>query len=298
MYRVPVSGQPPGVTDTVVVRLAPHAAMGAKEAAVQRTVAAQGYRTPTVHVSEPDEHGRGWWSVMDFAAGAPLLAGLDGIAALRRAPSLIRSIPLQLAEAMSALHRLDPEPVESAIRDVAPTVASTTADVIEELRSGAVTVDRPDVLAALDHLAGRMPRATRRVVCHGDLHPFNVLAKPGGLVVLDWTSALVADPSYDVAYTDLLLRHPPLQLPGSLRHVGRLAGRLLSNGFLAAYRRADPNNRTLEDLDWYRALHCARVVIEVMILREAARTKGDPRFQLGPAAARTLSAFTSTDVYA
>jgi hypothetical protein len=53
LFRVPVRHQPAGVADEVVVRLAPHRAMGAKEAEVQRAVATQGFPTPPVWLSSP-----------------------------------------------------------------------------------------------------------------------------------------------------------------------------------------------------------------------------------------------------
>ena len=81
MWRVRVSGQPDEMPTEVVVRFAPHREMGAKEAEVQRAVAALGFRTPRVWLSTPAAPPvDGWWSVMDFAPGAPLLAGLQGAA--------------------------------------------------------------------------------------------------------------------------------------------------------------------------------------------------------------------------
>ena len=77
MFRVPVRHQPAGVADQVVVRFAPHRAMGAKEAEVQRAVASQGFPTPALWLSCPDQTSGGWWSVMAFSPGRPLLTGLD-----------------------------------------------------------------------------------------------------------------------------------------------------------------------------------------------------------------------------
>jgi aminoglycoside phosphotransferase (APT) family kinase protein len=147
-----------------------------------------------VWLSCPDEHFGGWWSVMGFSPGQPLLAGLDGLAALRRAPSLLRTLPSQLAQSMAAVHRVDPAPVTAAVRSVAPEVAWSAPDVQEHLRLGADAARRDDVGAALDQLARHAPNTGREVVCHGDLHPFNVLDHDGQLVVLDWTGAVVADP--------------------------------------------------------------------------------------------------------
>lgn len=297
MFRVPVTGQPDGVAPEVVVRLAPHRLMGAKEAEVQKAVAAQGFPTPPVWLSAPDETRDGWWSVMDFAPGAPLLADLDGTAAVRRAPSLVRTLPARLAEVMADLHRLDPEPVTAAVDAVGAQVAWSTSAVLAQLRLGAKAAARRDVVTALDELGRRQPESRRGVVCHGDLHPFNVLDRGGELVVLDWTGAVVADPCFDVAFTELLLTNPPLVLPRPLDVVARAAGRLLARRFLTAYTQANPDV-SLVPLEWFRALHSARVLVEVTNLRAARgpNAGGHPWVLVAPAAAANLTAATGVEV--
>lgn len=297
MFRVPVTGQPDGVAPEVVVRLAPHRLMGAKEAEVQKAVAAQGFPTPPVWLSAPDETRDGWWSVMDFAPGAALLADLDATTALRRAPSLVRTLPARLAEVMSDLHRLDPEPVTAAVEAVAPDAAWSTSAVLAQLRLGAKAAARRDLVTALDELGRRQPEYGRNVVCHGDLHPFNVLDRGGELVVLDWTGAVVADPCFDVALTELLLANPPLVLPRPLDVVKRAAGRLLARRFLTAYTHANPDV-SLGPLEWFRALHSARVLVEVTSLRAARGPDADghPWVLVAPPAAANLTAATGVEV--
>jgi aminoglycoside phosphotransferase (APT) family kinase protein len=299
MFRVPVSGQPEGVADEVVVRAAPHRSMGAKEAEVQRAIAAQGFPTPAIHVSCPDEESGGWWSVMDFVPAAPLLDGLDGLAALRRAPALARTLPVQLAQATAALHRLAPAPVAAAVREAAPEVAFTPDALLEQFRAGAGVVGREDLAAALGRLAATAPAPipAADVVCHGDLHPFNVLDRDGELVVLDWTGAILADPCFDVAFTELLLANPPLALPGPLATIGRGVGRLLARRFVTAYAAANPG-AAMANLGWYRALHSARVLLEVANRRVAhgPGAGGHPFTLVAPAAAANLAAATGVDV--
>jgi aminoglycoside phosphotransferase (APT) family kinase protein len=299
MFRVAVSRQPAGVADEVVVRAAPHRSMGAKEAEVQRAIASQGFPTPAVHVSCPDDESGAWWSVMDFVPAAPLLDGLDGLAALRRAPALARSLPVQLAEAMAALHRLAPAPVTAAVRAAAPEVAWHPGALLEQFRAGAGAVGRADLDAALGRLAASAPAPETEVICHGDLHPFNVLDRHGELVVVDWTGAVLADPCFDVAFTELLLANPPIALPGPLATIGRGIGRLLARRFVAAYATANPGTE-MANLGWYRALHSARVLLEVTNRRVAhgPGAGGHPFTLVAPAAAANLAAATDMAVQA
>lgn len=206
-------------------------------------------------------------------------------------------LPVQLADAATRLHQLDPAPVTDAVQVAAPEVAWSTGAVLEQLRAGADTVGRSDVVAALDRLAADMPAPGGEVICHGDLHPFNVLAATDGLVVLDWTGALLAHPCFDLAFTELLLANPPLHLPAALAPVGRIAGRLLARRFVAAYARANPTI-SFESLSWFRALHSARVLVEAEHVRAAHGPGGGghPFLAVAPAAARHLFAATGIAV--
>lgn len=297
MWRVRVAGQPDPVPADLVVRFAPHRAMGAKEAEVQRTVAAAGFRTPRVWLSTAaPPPADGWWEVI-LAPGAPLLAGLEGPAILRRAPSLVRTLPAQLAEVMASLHRLDPRPVTDAVHRAAPEVAWTVPDVVEQLRVGAEVTGRADVVGALDRLAATAPAPTSLVICHGDLHPFNVLVDDEGLTLLDWTGALLADPCFDVALTELLLANPPVSLPPPLTPAVGAAGRLLARRFVAAYRRSNPA-ASLGALAWFRALHGARVLVNDTELRaqHGPDAGGHPLHAVVPAAARHLAGATGATI--
>jgi aminoglycoside phosphotransferase (APT) family kinase protein len=70
-----------------------------------------------------------------------------------------------------------------------------------KIRNAARTVEASliEVLAMLER------RAPRSVLCHGDLHPKNVILSPTGPVAVDWFDASRGDPAGDVARTSLLL---------------------------------------------------------------------------------------------
>lgn len=271
MYRLRVEGQPPGVPGDLVFRIAPDAAMGAKEIAVQQAVATLGYPTPTIRYARTDDVDEGGpWSIMDFSVGAPPLSDLNGLAALRRAAALFRQLPMQLATPMAALHALDPQSVTTAVTANAPTVAWDIQTLLSHFEAGASSLDRPDLVAIVQALAARRPDPTAEVVCHGDLHPFNLLvADSGATTVLDWTGAILAEPAFDLAYTSMLLATPPLAAPRPLDSIIGRIGDNLSRRFVTSYQTLSPG-ADLTRLDWYRALHGARMLIELAAI-EATR---------------------------
>lgn len=84
-----------------------------------------------------------------------------------------------------------------------------------KIRRSALMID-PDLSAAVDRLPAQ--RGVLRL-CHGDLHPGNVLLSRDGPVAIDWFDASRGEPIADMARSSLLLRHDeeedPLHLPGA-----------------------------------------------------------------------------------
>jgi aminoglycoside phosphotransferase (APT) family kinase protein len=298
MYRLELAGQPAGIPSNVVFRVAPDRAMGAKELAVQRCVADVGYPTPRVRLSAVDDADfDGVWSVMDFSTGVPPLGNLNGLAALRTARRLFAQLPVQLAHTMAELHRIDANVVSSSVKSAAPSVAWTVDDVLEHFVAGANGLDRQDLVAAVRELVERRPPPGDTVVCHGDLHPFNLLVDArGSVTVVDWTAAICADPAFDVAYTSMLLANPPLAAPRPLNHLLHATGRRLARRFVNAYiaESASSGGADLSNLDWYRALHGTRILIEISALeaRDPQAAAHHPFRALTPAAKSAITAVT------
>jgi aminoglycoside phosphotransferase (APT) family kinase protein len=299
MYRLRLEGQPRAVPSDLVFRMAPDTAMGAKEVAVQQSVAELGFPTPSVRLSgRADDDLAGTWSVMDFAAGTPPLGDLNGLNALRRAPRLLTRIPSDLATAMAGLHGLDPDPVSSAVEAAAPGVAWRVGELFEQFETGAEALGRRDLVCAVRALADRQPVAGTTVICHGDLHPFNLLVdERGPVTVIDWTAAIRAAPAYDLAFTALLLANPPLDAPRPLNTVIRSVGARMARAFIARYRALCPHS-DLGTLDWYRALHGARILIDAAS-QEACHGPGvgrHPFASLVPAATAAVNAATGSPI--
>jgi aminoglycoside phosphotransferase (APT) family kinase protein len=289
-----LTGIPTDVPDDVVLRVVPDAEMGAKEIAVQAALAEAGAPTPTIHLTGPAGGPLdNAWAVMDLASGEPLLTGLDGAAALRNLPRILASLPAQLAETMSAVHHIDPAPVVQRVRAAAPTVALTIDEFLPHLRAGAELAGRLDLVDALEVLALQAPPLAGVVLCHGDLHPFNLLRDGGRISVLDWTAALVAPPAYDVALTRLLLRYPPLAAPPALRPLIGAGAVALARRFVRRYHQANPS-ADLTNLDWYTGLHATRVLIDLATWHNAddARATDHPWSLIAPGAVTELTRIT------
>lgn len=47
---------------------------------------------------------------------------------------------------------------------------------------------------------------TERRLCHGDLHPANIVLGETGLFAIDWSKAMIGSPAADAARTELLIR--------------------------------------------------------------------------------------------
>lgn len=278
MWRIHLAGTPVGVPADLVVRVMPDATMGAKEMAVQAAAAQAGVPTPRVHLTGPPGGPlRNAWAVMDLAPGAALITGLDGAAALRRLPRLAAALPRQLAETMATVHRVDPAPVVAAVRDAAPSVALTLDELWPHVRGSVAATRRDDLEDALERLVAGQPHRGSAVVCHGDFHPFNLLAQGTRTTVLDWTGAIVAPPAYDVAFTWLLLRYPPLAAPPGLRPVIGAAAAALARRFVGLYRRTNPA-ADLTGLHWFAGLHALRIVSD----HDNWTRTGDPRARHHP----------------
>ena len=92
------------------------------------------------------------------------------------------------------------------------------------------------------------------MICHGDVHPFNLLVRSNGdITIVDWTASICAEPAYDVAFTEMLVGNPPLDVPGPLRAVIRRVGATLARRFVDRYQALAPHH-DLSALKWYGAL--------------------------------------------
>lgn len=255
LWRIQLTARTGPLAGDLVARVMPNPDVARRETAVQAHLADQGFPTPAVRLwSPPGAHLDRAWMVMDHAPGQPLLASLSGPAALIRLPGLARSMPRRLAQHAATLHTIDPGPLHDL---------PGPADLLGRIGNQVATIDQPDLTTLADHLDRHRPGPGRPVVCHGDLHPFNILTHPEGDTVLDWSSALIADPACDLAYTGLLLRHPPLHGPGALQPLIEAAGRALTGRLITSYQRVAARPVDPDQFRWFTDLHLLRIKAEV-----------------------------------
>jgi aminoglycoside phosphotransferase (APT) family kinase protein len=296
-----LANPPDGWPGELVARLMPDPGSARKETIVQGAVATAGFPTPPVRASGGPDTGLGRaFMVMDRAAGAPVLSGLDGgltPAALRR---LLRRIPQLLATSMARLHALDPNMVRGELEQVRE-VPVTVPGLLAALARFADEFGRPDLVRAGRWLAEHAPGSAPDVICHGDLHPFNLLADGDRVTVLDWSTALLAPRAYDAGFTSLLLSEPPLRVPGWQRPLVRVFGRHLARRFVLAYQRQAAVPVEPGELRWYQAVVCLRALTEVagwVHGGTAGTHAGHPWLVSGPGFAQRLSTLTGEPVRA
>ena len=261
IYSFELDDPPADLNGPLVLRVMPNPKAAVVETIVQRTVADQGYPTPRVVVDGSDEALGGAFMVMQRVEGVALLAGLS-IGGLWSLPKTLRRVASQLSVASVQLHDLDPQPVVDALDAAGVDITSLgVAGRINEIQAAAETS-----LAGFDELLSWLDRSrpwlTPAVVCHGDIHPFNMLmTADGSFNVLDWTNANLCRREFDVGFTAALLQCAPIHVPSIARKpLGAVTG-ALARRFIDTYRRMSPIN--LDVVEWFEVLQYGRCLAAV-----------------------------------
>lgn len=282
MYDVEFVDPTEQLTGRFVARIMPDPATAEVETAVQRHLHRCELSVPAVRgAAGPGEHLDRAWMLMDHASGEPLLSGLSAANALRQVPTLLRRLPFVLAAAAADLHRC---PTDGLERELAASGRRGDIDsFLQRVEEQAVSIDRLDLADTARQLAAQAPEA--RVVCHGDLHPFNLLVDDDQWTLIDWSAAVIADPHYDLAFTTLVLANPPLGGPAPVRATARAIGARLAHRFLHSYRQLSGSPIDPDRLTWGRQVHALRALVELNTW-EAQGTAdthaGHPWFALRP----------------
>ena len=297
IYSFELADPPDELRGPLVVRVMPRPDVAEVETIVQRTVANQGYPTPRVVMDGFDAALGGAFMVMPRVDGVALLEGLGIGRSLWSLPKIVRRVASQLSVASVRLHDLDSQPVVDALESAGVDIASLgVAGRINEIRAAAEggPVGFDDLLVWLDR--GR-PSLTPAVVCHGDIHPFNLLMTDDDAYnVLDWTNANVCRRELDVGFTAALLQCAPIAVPYFLkRPLGVVTG-ALARRFVDTYRRMAPIN--LDVVEWFEVLQYGRCLAAVATTSTDDAIVGvtHPFRESAPAMIRQLRTITGVEI--
>jgi aminoglycoside phosphotransferase (APT) family kinase protein len=241
-----------------------HPARALREAVTQNTLAELGYPAPRVLLASAD--------VAPLGGAFLVMERLPGKALTEAGPITIGRV---LVEMQSRLHALDADVLLRALEreDRASTASSgLSLDPGMMTRGGQLAqLERRIARGSLDGLgagmawlvARRPPEPERRVICHGDFHPYNILVSGTTVTgVIDWPNAVVADAACDVASTKSILSLAPLDMleaPWALRWLIRGLRPVMINRYLAGYQRSRPLDSSA--LAYYEAFCCMRLLV-------------------------------------
>jgi aminoglycoside phosphotransferase (APT) family kinase protein len=260
LYAFELADPPKGLDGPLVLRLMPDAERARREIAFHAAIARAGFIVPEIRLSGAADGELGSaFIVMTRAPGGSMLTGLG----VREKLVMLARMPRVLADTMLALHAIDADRVRRAVVEAGCAEASIgLASAVDDVLGTATRLGIPTLRAALDWLRERQPDAARAVVCHGDVHPDNLIVSRGRVTaVVDWTNARLAEREFDVACTAQLIAQWPIPVPQVTRPLFMRIGRFFAGRFTAAYRRGasvDP-----ERLRWYDALHGLRILAKV-----------------------------------
>jgi thiamine kinase len=215
-----------------VVRVVHDPELLAREAAALRAARAAGAPAP-----EPFEQVE-----VDGRPGLVMerCDGEDLLAAIGRRPWRVWSIGRRLGRLHAELHQVEAPPSLPVLRDE-----------LRPLLGSPLVPD--DVRADAGRQLDALPDGDR--LCHGDLHPGNVL----GDKVIDWTNATRGAAEADVARTCLLIdvAKPP---GGRLPPLARVGRRVLRAAYASAYR---AERGDVDPGPWLPVLAAARLAEDV-----------------------------------
>ena len=278
---------PPLFAGPLVLRLfqaSRHPQAVRREAAVQNALAGMAYPAARVVVieTEPTILG-GPFLVMEKLPGRLLGFGFEGLGEGRSAIVLVRSLlglprhvrrTIRLwCEAQLALHALPAAAFATALEAAGQARNDFSVDASLAMMRQWTADARLDGLApGLDWLLTQRPAAVPPVVCHGDLHPFNILVVEDRITgVIDWGGVAIADPAVDLGSVLAITATVPIAVPRPLRPIFRALLRSLGRAFVRAYRRSRPVDGL--SLRYFQVYCCLRQLIWVGLGAAA----GNPR---------------------
>ncbi|HKE75651.1 MAG TPA: aminoglycoside phosphotransferase family protein [Acidimicrobiales bacterium] len=220
---------PPPWDGPVVVRVGATAAAARREAAWHGACAAHGCPVPPVLAVVEGEDGAAVVVARGPARSLVEVLGENPLVI----PELLRS--------MAAVHaRLRAIPTSAAPPGTPSATVEPPLDVLDARLAARGLAERFG--AERSWLAAHEPPPAPPAVCHGDFQPAVVrldASDVGAAVVVDWSSARLADPEYDLALTTLMFWSVPYLADGiAQRKMLKTVREMIVDGYRAAYEAA------------------------------------------------------------
>jgi aminoglycoside phosphotransferase (APT) family kinase protein len=264
IYTFELDHPPADLAGPLVLRVMPTRDAGVREAIVQRTVAEQKYSTPRVVLDGVDEALGGAFMVMERVHGVGVLGNIGLGRMVLQFPKIARHLAAQLSRASVQLHELDPHPLIERLARANVNVAALGVESRLAQIDSAAQAGCAGFANLAEWLRSARPVMTPMVVCHGDIHPFNMLeTADDSFSLLDWTNACLCRREFDVGCTAALLNCAPIGVPAIGRAPLRAMTNSLAQRFITAYRRQVPIN--LDTVEWFETLQYGRCLAEVAI---------------------------------
>lgn len=262
IWKVDLDNAPAPFDRPLVLRAMPDRSAGHREAIVQRVVADAGCPTPHVLTSGSAPGLGDAYIVMERVNGRTPLGGLQLGPELLRLPKLLRRLPKMLADVSTQLHAIDPAPLRVAITETGLEGRSSQ----NPFRGGIDTAASESPAAGFAEIGQWLDNHTLipgpDVICHGDIHPLNLLIdEHGASWLLDWTTATIAPKEMDIGMTSGLLRCAPIAAPRLLSPVIRRITNRLAESFIDEMAATAPLDRSA--VDWWETLQHARCLAEL-----------------------------------
>ena len=263
IWGVELTAAPPPFDQKMVLRIMPNLEAGLREAVVQRTVADSGFSTPQVLASGVASGLGEAYILMERIDGRTPLGGLRLGPEVLGLPKLLRRLPILLAETANALHAIDPDLMKTALDKAGVESRVSIHPFRARIDMAAIDCPSAGFNGLIQWLDDHVPIAGPNVICHGDLHPLNLLIDDHHTTwLLDWTTATIAPKEMDIGLTTGLLRCAPIATPQLLRPVVVRITNRLAESFITTVATSVAVDRVA--VDWWEALQHGRCLADLV----------------------------------
>lgn len=209
------------------------------ESVIHNSLVDQGFLVPYVYYARIDDKYLGnQFLIMDFLPGALLPTVFD------------QDTPIVLGKTHAALHNAD----SSQLNEDMITGGFGGRQYSIERRLD-LLLKANEYLPWLEEIVywlteNRPSDYEHPSICHGDFHPYNLLAKDGEVTaILDWSSCRVGDPASDIASTLVIFN-------AATKHIiPSFDSKIETQKYMDAYRSERDLNE--QNLGYYQVLFCA-----------------------------------------